>query len=72
MNAFSPFLKSLYNLFVSCCLHCHEFDKFLSSEVNVKLSSVSSYAHEKLLYLKSFLKSFDLLASIFVFSGYFD
>jgi len=47
---------------------CHEFHKFLSSEVQVKLFSVSSYAHEKLLHLKSFLKSFDLLASIFMFS----
>ena len=41
-----------------------------------KLSScsmVSSYAHVKLLHLMSFLKSFDLLASIFMFgfSGYF-
>ena len=50
MNAFSPFFKSLYNLCVSSCLHCHEFDKFLSSEIQVKLSSVSSYAHVKLLH----------------------
>ena len=40
---------------------------FLSSEVQVKLSSVSSYAHMTLLHLMSFLKSFDPLASIFTF-----
>ena len=49
MNAFSPFLYGLYNPFVSCCLQCHEFDKFLSSEVCHLLSVSFALGSEGLL-----------------------
>ena len=50
MNAVSPFLKSRYNLVVSCCLQCHEYDKFLSSELHHLLSVTFALGSEGLLY----------------------
>ena len=62
MNAFSPFFKSLCNLFVSCCLH-YVMNLISFCLLKFKLSCLQYQVMRKEIIASNvFLKSFDLLA----------